>query len=324
MLELEENGRGAAFDQEEEDEARRCTALWSLQVDSPSPCECLHGWAVPLPVRLKPCCVVSTKDVYSGCMHTTLLPLIPLVISSPPPFQQAKLWEDSDSRRHTLAASPGSNGSQSSAPLNPGALPKAEPGRYSNAKVSVESCSSVASTKTRFSCSDLPQHISIGANSQPLVRAPRPLGVPRFQQSITHKAQVALSEESTLDFSLPLPVLPTEEKTTKDVERRSRKVSGVAAPPGDVKPPSDSPTNVTMATVQEAEPVPTPSPCDEGLRCEDGDKEGSTDSLDLCLEELSKSPHFDEYLRLIRQEAKPGAHLTKPFTFSYFDLYKLA
>lgn len=263
--------------------------------------------------------------MYSGYRYITLLPLIALVISSPPPFQQAKLWEDRANRRHTLAAGPESNGSQSSGPLNAGALPKAEPGRYSNAKVSVESCSSMASTKTRFSCSDLPQqtHVSIGATSQqPLVRAPRPLGVPRFQQSATHKAQVAISEESALDFSLPLPVLPTE-KTVKSVEGRSRKISSVAAPPGDVKPPSD---NVTMATVQEAEPVPTTAPYDEGLQCEGGDEVGLMDTLDLCLEELSKSPHFDDYLRLIRQEAvKPeGAYVTRPFTFSYFDLYKLA
>lgn len=101
----------------------------------------------------------------------------------------------------------------------------------------------------------------------------------------------------------------------------------MAAPPtasgSPVKPPV-SPSH--MATVLEEEPVPPPLPDSEGLPRLDEEEGGSMDMLNLYLEELSKSPHFEEYLRLIQQEATEpeGTRLTKPFTFSYFDLHKLA
>ena len=41
VLDAGEDGGGTACEQEEENEARRRTALWRFQVDTPSPSECL-------------------------------------------------------------------------------------------------------------------------------------------------------------------------------------------------------------------------------------------------------------------------------------------
>ena len=235
------------------------------------------------------------------------------------PHLQAKLWEDNDSRKL-------SNANSSLAPplaTDEGAQLRTAPARHSNAKVSVETSTSLASNKNRFSLGNLPpQHSSsIGANSQPLVRAPRPLGVPRYQVG-AHRSPVPSSTESEPDFSLPLPVLPTE-KSMKEAERRSKKISVVAPPSSvhasNVQQLSGNPPHEALA--------PPTLPINEELP-HLGDESGSTGTLEQYLEELSKSPHYDEYLCLLRRKVEHprplGTCLSKPFTFSYFELHKLA
>ena len=328
VLDAGGDGGGTACEQEEENEARRCAALWRFQVDTSCPSECLSlacdsGTHFVHAVRLARACGGHTKPPVLPPLPawSWLLPH-PMILDISPHLQ-AKLWEDNESRK---LSSTNSTNSNLASPLatDVGAQLRAEPAHHSNAKVSTESATSLASNKTRFSLCDLPpQHSSsTGANPQPLVRAPRPLGVPRYQVG-AHRSPVPTSTESKLDFSLPLPVLPTEK--SMEAEKRSKKISVVAPPPSGHA--SNVPnTQLSDNPPHEALALPT-LPNNEELPHLD-DESVSMGTLEQYLEELSKSPHYDEYLCLLRREVEQpralGTCLSKPFTFSYFKLYKLA
>ena len=255
-----------------------------------------------------------------------------------PSSPQAKLWEDNKDRkssrtgtvlptalanlegrlsRSSLMSNLEGKLSWSSQTSNPASLPSISYKESTGRRESVESVSSFDSNMNRFSsCLEPSQQSSLGA------RAPRPLGVPRYQLSLASKTQETIPEESATDLTLPLPVLPTEEVMRKEGERRSRKISQSVPPPIGAfgKLPPINPPDLTVAKVEKAvEPALPPSP--HGA-CED-DASGSVDSfdLDLCLEELAKSPHFERYLKLLQVEAITGTKVTRAFTFSYFDLY---
>ena len=154
--------------------------------------------------------------------------------------------------------------------------------------------------------------------------ATRPLGVPRNPNAL--KSPVAMAMADKL-FTLPQIIVDEPLKEVKE-EVEQKKVELAKIPQKkEVVPSTAEEENADLkkktTKPQQVEPVQMK----ERRTNENKDvcaieEVESCDSLDVCLEELQKSPYFDEYLKLLQRKKQPSGELkptSRPFVFSYFN-----
>ena len=152
----------------------------------------------------------------------------------------------------------------------------------------------------------------------------RPLGIPRNLNALKSPVAMAMTEKL---FTLPQIVVDEPVKEVK--EEVEQKKTGLAKLPQkkEVAPSTAEEENPDLKKKKTKRQQVEPVLIKERRTNEDKDvykieEVDSYDSLDVCLEELQKSPYFDEYLKLLQKKKQPSGEwkpTSRAFIFSYFN-----